>query len=988
MPSSKATLAAHLAKGRAVKAEKQAQLSSESAFEDLWGSLQSANARIAELENELAQKSAELAKLQTQLDKSTEQCSQLASGVALWKSKHEATYHELRMQRQTSNRGQVKIAHLNKQLEILKKAEATASASLLKDSQNAQFAIASLRKANTSLQNELSTSVTRWAFQLEKTRVKLGNSQSRRSKLQKEVTALRKFKSQSQIVKEQAIARVKGKLLQERSAHHLMNKGIFTEETRNLVRLLVKAGCSRNYINEVISAVLQSAGINTVGTISRPSVTRILREGYYAAQIQLGYEMQNAKSMTFSTDDTSHRSINYNSRHIHLLAEDYTSSSNTDAKKQATHFLGIQSTCTGSSEEAVKEWERALKHISDLYNESPFGKRQGSLLKFIDLMIKLTGINTDHCAKEKKTARLLETLKTWAVDQSLGEDTMLEMSLEDINSMLQKSESEMIKNVGGQRKWDILSDVDKAEKRAEMLESTVAELGREAFEKLSDDEKRFLRLFIWAGCGCHKDLNTVRGGYMAMASWWKENDLEGPVLLANRDNDPVIQERNTAITEGDTPTPAQERAFEQSTRGAIKMAQIAGSIFNHKDDKKGHHDLFRYWWWEHVGTPFTFPDTSNNRFQSYCDAAGALLLYSDQFMEFLENLRINKQNSRLNHMEQNLWNALKCNSTTTELAVLAIYAEAISYPYMKAIRASSDKNQNMLDLGPLHHSVYNHMQKIIADPDILLNKEASHMTAILNGEEWQNLDVVEKIHDCASSLPHLKDLLVAFFKGAAETWKRFISEFAPGGLIDEATTEERELAWMPATNDENEGALGSFRCLMRSQPQLTLLSHNALAIFFRNNTQAFMAAKFTEAADYQYLRKLARDANGDEQKRHKELVEFRDKQQKEKTARKERRAQKSRETAARIAATGLIMDKEKVLALKGQALKDQLKVFKNAGAPNLVKGKLPTLVGEIRQILSDAIDLYQQGEWMLEPDTESASDEAGIENESDWVDEN
>src|SRR6266542_6347369 len=56
MPSSKATLAAHLAKGRAVKAEKQAQLSSESAFEDLWGSLQSANARIAELENELAQK--------------------------------------------------------------------------------------------------------------------------------------------------------------------------------------------------------------------------------------------------------------------------------------------------------------------------------------------------------------------------------------------------------------------------------------------------------------------------------------------------------------------------------------------------------------------------------------------------------------------------------------------------------------------------------------------------------------------------------------------------------------------------------------------------------------------------------------------------------------------------------------------------------------------------------------------------------------------
>jgi len=223
-------------------------------------------------------------------------------------------------------------------------------------------------------------------------------------KLQKEVTALLKSSSQFKAVKEQAIASVKAKLLKEKSVHHLMNKGVFTEETRNVVRLLVRAGCSWNYINEVISAVLHSAGIDTIGTVSRPSVARILCEGYFAAQIQLGYEMQNAKCMTFSTDDTSHRSINYNSHHIHLLTEDYAASSNPDGKKQATRFLGIQSTCTGSSEQAVKEWENTLKHITDLYNESPFGKRQGSLLKFIDLMIKLTGVNTDHCAKEKKTA--------------------------------------------------------------------------------------------------------------------------------------------------------------------------------------------------------------------------------------------------------------------------------------------------------------------------------------------------------------------------------------------------------------------------------------------------------------------------------------------------------------------------------------------------------------------------------------------------------
>lgn len=81
---------------------------------------------------------------------------------------------------------------------------------------------------------------------------------------------------------------------------------------------------------------------------------------------------------------------------------------------------------------------------------------------------------------------------------------------------------------------------------------------------------------------------------------------------------------------------------------------------------------------------------------------------------------------------------------------------------------------------------------------------------------------------------------------------------------------------MPPTNDENEGALGSFCVLMCRQPQLTLLSHNVLAMFFRNNTQAFMAAKFTHE-DYAYIRKLARESDSEEKKRQQALVDFRDK---------------------------------------------------------------------------------------------------------------
>ncbi len=82
---------------------------------------------------------------------------------------------------------------------------------------------------------------------------------------------------------------------------------------------------------------------------------------------------------------------------------------------------------------------------------------------------------------------------------------------------------------------------------------------------------------------------------MAISEWWKRESLEGPVLLANRDNDPIIQERSASIDKGDTPTSAQEQAFDKTARGAIKLAQIAGALLNHKDDKRDHHDIFQYW---------------------------------------------------------------------------------------------------------------------------------------------------------------------------------------------------------------------------------------------------------------------------------------------------------------------------------------------------------------------------------------------------------
>ncbi len=154
-------------------------------------------------------------------------------------------------------------------------------------------------------------------------------------------------------------------------------------------------------------------------------------------------------------------------------------------------------------------------------------------------------------------------LKEWAVDQYLGESAMFEKSMQEINELYKRGEREMIR-IAGNKKWEALSPVVQAEKYAGMLEKVVADLGKEAFEMLSDDEKCMLWLFIWAGCGCHKDLNTVHGGYTAMSQWWKANGCEGPILLANCDIEPVLQEREAAIELDDTTTRVQDQAFEKN----------------------------------------------------------------------------------------------------------------------------------------------------------------------------------------------------------------------------------------------------------------------------------------------------------------------------------------------------------------------------------------------------------------------------------------
>ena len=96
--------------------------------------------------------------------------------------------------------------------------------------------------------------------------------------------------------------------------------------------------------------------------------------------------------------------------------------------------------------------------------------------------------------------------------------------------------------------------------------------------------------------------------------------------------------------------------------------------------------------------------------------------------------------------------------------------------------------------------VQQHIEKIIENPSLLVSADATHKTGTMDGTQWERPTAVKKILEMIPELPHLTEVLVAFFKDALVTWKRFTSEFEDGGLIDKATDAEKDLAWMSPTN--------------------------------------------------------------------------------------------------------------------------------------------------------------------------------------------
>jgi hypothetical protein len=548
-----------------------------------------------------------------------------------------------------------------------------------------------------------------------------------------------------------------------------------------------------------------------------------------------------------SGDGTTHKSLTYESRSIAILVPIYGSSDNTVVNKN--RFFGIDHAINHTSAEQLLGWKHKFNEAHSLWLRSPMGSR--SPVTILESVMRMCGMLTDHAADQKKLARNIEEWRCECDLELRGERALLLMSLVESVAIVREENDQMFAIAGGIEVWNSLPDNAKDEVNAAIYKKVCIRLGVAEFEKLTLQEKQDAELFIWAGCCMHKELNSVKGGNVWMKKIWDVEGRQGPMKLLNRDNAAFAEKGSEE----------REEVESKADGGGVKTTSLAGAIFRNQDDNKGYQDAFRSYFFKHLRHTVMFPDTSSVQYQSHCDAAAELLAHRSLYISFLDDSRDKKQKRTFTNMESNVFHAIQDSPTLTELAVLALYGQAISILYARQVRGEGTMQKNLLDQGPFHEEVKAHCRAIINDPNLLISSDIPYTRATLDKEPWEHPEAVAAIRDFPDSFPYLREAIVAFFEGALEVWGRFTAEFKSGGLIARASAEQRKRAWMRCTNDDNEGALRALRVHMRLAPSMTLDQHNAWMMYSINNTEAWAEERLT-SEDAWFIRAVAREREG------------------------------------------------------------------------------------------------------------------------------
>ncbi|KAJ8586433.1 hypothetical protein M405DRAFT_908639, partial [Rhizopogon salebrosus TDB-379] len=252
----------------------------------------------------------------------------------------------------------------------------------------------------------------------------------------------------------------------------------------------------------------------------------------------------------------------------------------------------------------------------------------------------------DHAEDQKKLVRLFVDWKQECEREIRGEKALACLPPDDVIRLLLETMENAMEAAGGPQGWDMLSPDKRQVHCIEANRQLRITIGEEQFASLSSAEKETVDFFVWAGCCMHKELNAAKGGNTRMRAWWEQNGVDGPVLLMNKDN--------TAAASGGSSV-AKERAVHVSTGGGQKTLDLAGSVFRHKDDKKGQHDSLHYYLEAELGFTSQWPDTSNTRYHSHGDAACEYLVHKSRYLLFLEIILLKKESRTHTNIELNVF---------------------------------------------------------------------------------------------------------------------------------------------------------------------------------------------------------------------------------------------------------------------------------------------------------------------------------------------
>ncbi|KAJ7694769.1 hypothetical protein B0H17DRAFT_1008998 [Mycena rosella] len=399
-----------------------------------------------------------------------------------------------------------------------------------------------------------------------------------------------------------------------------------------MAHTLHKAGCSQERVGDIIHYVAQKTGFFVKNKMSCCTVQRALIEGGIAAKIQFAYEISQADGVTASGDATSLREHNYEASHIMI---------NKNGKHQ-NRMLGISSTVDHTSETQVQSWKSKITALSEIFNRCPLAERSAFSFEVSHFLRLLKGMNGDHASDQKKTVRLMLEWKELVTRMMLGRDEIHAMEASEVLVIIADIHKQNITEAGAEDVWDSLSDAERDALTKSSMDVFAYRLGRDAFDQLSDEEKRDISLFFWAGCSMHKELNSCKAFTEAMDNYI-ENDLEGPVSLANKDNDATIQ----LAEDTGTSTAAVQRALKISEGGAVKLIGLLGAFVNHKDDKKGCHDVYDDYFRPIIGSGVRFPAVNNTRYQSFGLGGARIISFLDEHKLLMPFIRNKKQKRTL-----------------------------------------------------------------------------------------------------------------------------------------------------------------------------------------------------------------------------------------------------------------------------------------------------------------------------------------------------